>query len=160
MKKILFSFFAVICFCLSASAFNDTNFVVVRGTSHWAQQKKALSAEAAGKFRRAMPEGVSVRDITPDVYERYGMSYSQDGPTDTKILIYVRSLGIPESELKVTFVYDIYDLDGTTYVVVNALSPEGDVVLTASSHGVCNNFDQFIDVFAAATSSMIAKIQK
>lgn len=158
MKKLILSLFAVVCFCCTAMANSDTAGVVVRGEGPLAQYKKALSQEATSKIASVLhqiSEGNDlVLDLTPDIYDFYNLSQSNNGPTDGKIMMYVNNLDKSIYDYQGTVVYDIYQLDGMTYVVVRLLTPNGYEIIKESAKGKAENLDQLIDLFASVTTSL------
>lgn len=164
MKKLILSLFAVVCFCCTAMANMDTNGVVIRGEGPWAQSqyKRALSLEAAGKIDNVFDaKGVDMLmlDLTPDIYEFFNLNLDSNGPTDGQIMMYVKNLDKSTYDYKVTFVYDIYQLDGMTFIVVRAIAPNGYEIVDASAKGKVENFDQFVDLFASVTSDLSNQIK-
>ena len=165
MKKLLFFLIAAVCLSFTAMANTDTSGVIVRGEGGLTQYKKILSMEASHKILRAInsaigEDGYMVLDLTPDVYEFYNLKLSDYGPTDSKILNYVNNLNNNIYDYKVTYVYDMVQLDGKTYVTVRAISCTGAEIASASRNGQANNLEELIDLFAPVTSEIIAKLSK
>lgn len=165
MKKLLFSLIAVICFSFTALANKDASGVIVRGEGPMSQYKKALSMEASGKILRAInsmigENGYVVLDLTPDMYEFYNLKFSDNGPSDSKILKYINNLDKNLYDYKVTFIYDIFQLDGKTYVTARAITPTGAELFSVSRNGEANNLEELIELFAPVTSEVIGNLSK
>lgn len=165
MKKLLISLFAVLCFSFTAMANKDASGVIIRGEGPLSQYKKALSMEATGKILRAInsmtgENGYVVLDLTPDMYESNNLKFSDNGPSDSKILMYTNNLNTNLYDYKITFVYDIFQLDGKTHVLARAISPTGTEIFSVSHNGKANNLEELIEIFAPVTSEVIANISK
>ena len=162
MKKI-FSVIAVLCFCFTAMANKDASGVVLRGEGQLSQYKKALSQEATGKILRSINSmigetGYVMLDLTPDIYEFYNLDLSNNGPSDSKITMYVNNLDKKMYDYKMTIVYDFYQLDGKTYITARALAPTGAEIFSVSRNGKAANLEELIEIFSPVTSDVIKNI--
>lgn len=165
MKKLFLLVVAAMCFSFTALANKDASGIVVRGEGSLSQYKKALSQEAAGKIGRAVNSMLGdgdyvVLDLTPDVYEFFNLNMSNNGPTDSKILMYVNNFENNLYDYKVTVVYDIYQMDGKTYVGARVLAPSGAELYSTSRNGKAGNLEELIELFAPVTSDVIQNVVK